>query len=553
MKLFIAVVLFAAACFAASDAASAAAKLAKEAEKSENAGQLVRAYLLYTAAAIKDPKTPDYAVKREALAPRARLLMQAGVMGAGRMGAKAGSSDDVSADIKNAESNAAPIEPQPRSEAEFLSNPTPAESLQPPPHLVLNGSIHDFDLRLDDKTAISQIAQAYGIEAVFDPGFDTRPLGHFQIDHADFAAAMDALTQVTGTFVFPLSPQRIFVARDTEIKRDEFEPVVLLTVPVPDSVEPSEILEAATAVRGALSLKAISWDSVGRNLVIRDRVTKARIAASLVAAIILPKAQISVEIQIVALDSDVSYHYGLGLPTSFPNYNLTHIGAFGSILPDLTNVSALLVLGKAGSNFFGLAIGNATLFATYSKSSSRVLYDATVAVSDGKTASFHVGEQYPIPTSLYSGFAQSTPSIYNPIGQVQMEDLGIILKVGARAHGDGDISLDLEAAYKALGTTIINTVPSIAQREFKGSVRLRQDEYAIIAGMDSDQRSSSRNGLAGIASLPGINQALAENTRDHAKSDTLILIKPTVTRLPISPTISPQYLLGSLRGTRVSM
>ncbi len=540
---------FLAPCLAATDASSVASRLAKEARKAEDLGQLVRAYLLYAEAAARDPKTPAYTIHRESLAPLAKLLTKSNVENV-----------DVSADIKTAEAESAVLEPEPPLDPlsavespqsnSLQSTSLQSTSLQSLPHLAPNGSLHDFDLRLDQKAAIFQVARSYGIEVVFDPDFDSKPLGRFHLDQADFLTAMEAITQVTGTFVFPVSPRAMFVARDTEPKRSEFEPVVVVSVPIPDATNPKDIIEAANAIRGVLSLRTVAWDSANNTIVIRDRVTRARIAASVLDALILPRAQLSIEVQILAVDSDVSYHYGAALPTSFPAFNFAHIGAIKSILPDLTNAAALFAFGS-GTNFFGLALGNATLFAMYSKSTSHVLYDATIAVGDGETASLHVGDKYPIPTSLYSGFQQSAGSIYNPIGQVTMEDLGLVLKVGARAHGDGDIGLDIDAAYKALGTTVLNTVPSVAQREFKGSVRLREHEYAIIAGMDSDQRTSSRNGLAGLADIPGINQVLAENTRDHKASNTLILIKPTITRLPMSDTISPQYLLGPQHGSRV--
>jgi hypothetical protein len=34
-------------------------------------------------------------------------------------------------------------------------------------------------------------------------------------------------------------------------------------------------------------------------------------------------------------------------------------------------------------------------------------------------------------------------------------------------------------------------------------------------------------------------------------SDTLVVIKPTITRLPMSPEVNAQYFLGPVRGTRV--
>ncbi len=59
------------------------------------------------------------------------------------------------------------------------------------------------------------------------------------------------------------------------------------------------------------------------------------------------------------------------------------------------------------------------------------------------------------------------------------------------------------------------------------------------------------SGWPGLSSLRGVNQVLAENTRDHATTKVLLVIKPTITRLPMSESISPQYLLGPRGGQRV--
>jgi general secretion pathway protein D len=512
-------------CLAAGD--PVAARLAKEARQAQNAGRVVRAYMLFAEAAVRDPHNASYAANREALAPLAKLLSSQHVEDA-----------DISEDIKAAEAN-----PGDEADSEAPLDPLPAsgpDDLQPPPHVILDNSLHSFDLRLDEKTAITQITEAYGIKAIFDPDFDSKPLGRFTLTQADFRTAMEAITAVTRTFVFPVSTGALFVARDSETKRNEFEPVITVTVPLPDAVDPKEIVEAANAVRGALTLRTISWDSAARTIVVRDHVTRANVARSLLEALLLPKAQCSIEVQLLAIDNDVNYHYGIALPTSFTGYNFFHIGNIQTVLPTLTNGSSLLVFGS-GMNFYGIAL------------TSGVLFDATVTVSSGQTASLHVGDKYPIPTSLYTGVSQQTSgsAIYNPVGQVTQEDLGLVLKIGATVDGDGDISLDTEAQYKSLGNEVYQSVPAINQREFKGSVRLREGEYAIIAGLEQDDHTSTRNGLLGLSQIPGLAEIFSENTRDHSTSNTLILLKPVITRLPMSSIISPQFLLGALRGSRV--
>ena len=529
--------LVACACWAGSD--PVAAKLARSAKEARDSGRLVRAYMLFAEAAARDPQNPTYRANRDALAPVAKLLSKANVE----------NTADISGDIRAAQSS--PSEPQADPLLEGASkNEAALPSLQPLPKLQLSGALRDFNLNADAKVVLEQVASGYGLHAVWDPDLQTRPNIHFHLDHADFHAAMEALTAATNTFMFPVNAHIVFFANDTALKRSEFEPTIALTVSLPDALGQKDLAEAANAVRGVLGLRTLGYDSETRTVVIRDRASRARLARSLLEALLLPKAQVSIEVQLMTLDTDRNYHYGIALPTSYQLLNLGHIGGFKSVLATAINAASFLTFG-GGSSLFGVGVTNATVFAKYSKSVASNLFDATVVAADGQQASLHVGDQYPIPQSLYSGFQQNTASIYNPIGQVSYQDLGLLLKLKPHVNGEGDISLDVEAQDDALGTQTIDTVPEISERIFKGSVTLRAGEWAVVTGLDADTTTTNRTGWPGLSQIRGVNQVLAENTRDHTTSKVLLVIKPTITRLPMSDTISPQYFLGPRGGERV--
>jgi general secretion pathway protein D len=120
-------------------------------------------------------------------------------------------------------------------------------------------------------------------------------------------------------------------------------------------------------------------------------------------------------------------------------------------------------------------------------------------------------------------------------------------------NGTGELSVDIEADVKSLGTQIYDTIPAIAEREFKGTVTMREDQSAVIAGLQQSTKSVTRSGLWGLGQIPGLNQIFSENTRETQTEDLLLVIKPTLKTLPMSAVISPQYLLGPTRGERVLM
>ena len=516
-----------------------AKRLAERARSARDAGEVVRAYLLYNEAARRDPSEPSYPASRDALAPTANLLMKTQL-----------EEPVLAADIAAVEKEAAA--------AETAAHPPPPgtlelqKSLASFPHVQPKDIKRDFDIKGGEISLIQQVVSAYGLRAAWDPQLDPKSDVQMQISQADFRTAMEALTAVTNTFVFPISTNTLYFVRDSEAKRSELEPLILLTVPLPDSMNEKDLIDVANAVRGVLNLRSFGWDSVSRTVFIKDRVTRALTARSLLEALLLPKAQVALEVQILTLDTDSNYQYGISPLTSLNMFNLGKLnaGSLSSLASTAATFGRLFTFG-GGLGLFGIGLGEASLLATYTNSDARASYDAVLVTDDGQPASLHFGEKYPIPQSLYTGYAQSAASIYTPIPQFTEEDLGLALKMTPKVESDGSVAIDLEAEYKALGAVYFGTVPSVAQRKYTGSVVLREGEWAVIAGLDQKSITSSRSGWTGVSDIPGLQHLLSSNTHDNATSQTLILIKPRVTRLPMSATVSPQYLVGPVRGIRV--
>jgi general secretion pathway protein D len=518
--------------------ASVARRLAVRAEKARQEGDTLKAYLLYEAAATRYPANHDYAENRNVLAPVASLLRSTNL-----------DKTDISADIKAAElESLAGADPSIRPAGAGWQEEGSLASL---PHVTARPERHDFDLRGNSETLIQQVTSVYGVHAIADPGMPKTGNYTLQITDADFHAALEALTLVTNTFVFPVSPTVVFFAEDTQAKRDELEPNVLLTVSLPNAMSEKDLIDVANGVRSVLNLRTFGWDSQNHTVLIRDRFTKAHVAKELLESLLVPHAQIALELQFLTLDSDIAYQYGVLPPSSFQVVApLQKLFNLHTILPTLVNGTEYFALG-GGLSTFGIGITSASAFATYSKSIATTSYDTTIVVQDGETASLHVGEKYPIPSSLYAGASQSAPSIYNPIGTFTEEDLGLELKVTPHLMHGGVVGMDVEADYKALGSLTLDTVPSVAEREFKGSVTLKHDQYAFLAGLDQQSKTRGKQGLAGLTSIPLLSALLSDNNTDKKSNQTLIVVKPVVRSLPVGDAINPQFLVGPVKGVRV--
>ena len=103
--------------------------------------------------------------------------------------------------------------------------------------------------------------------------------------------------------------------------------MILLTVPLPESMSEKDLIDVANAVRGVLNLRQFGWDSVSRTVFIRDRVSRALTARSLLEALLLPKAQVEFEVEVLTLDADTNYHYGFSPPTNASLFNYSNLNS----------------------------------------------------------------------------------------------------------------------------------------------------------------------------------------------------------------------------------
>ena len=193
-----------------------------------------------------------------------------------------------------------------------------------------------------------------------------------------------------------------------------------------------------------------------------------------------------------------------------------------------------------GMTLMGLSLDTLGAQLSRNESSAKTLEHVTLRVAQGNEATFHLGTRYPI---LNASFAPiyNTPAISQVIQNnsyqaafpsFSYEDLGLNIKAKPTVNGTLDVALQLEMQLRTLTGQSSNGVPVISNREYKGSIMLKDGEPAVVAGEVSRTEQRGMSGIPGLGAVPVLNKAATSNSKEVDEDELLIVITPHVVSRP---------------------
>ena len=141
-------------------------------------------------------------------------------------------------------------------------------------------------------------------------------------------------------------------------------------------------------------------------------------------------------------------------------------------------------------------------------------------LSNGTTSYYAVTQR-----NIYGTDNPQTSEItnYYPIDA----ELGISIK--PIVSGDGQVTLDIFVIQSTFGNRISEDAPpDISSREFRSIIRMRDQDIAVLGGIEAKEKRDEGNGVPFLARIPVIKWLFSKRKRQDSKSKLTVLIKPTV-------------------------
>ena len=453
-------------------------------------------------------------------------------------------------------------------------------SLSPDP------SVHDFHYKGDSRNLLTQVARAYSITATIDDSVQTRSV-RFDIENVKFAQAMEAATAVTKTFWIPLSGSQMYVVADTAENRRNFERLALRTFYFSDISTPQELTEMVNTLRVILDIRFVSMDASKSTITVRAPVAVVDAASQLIESLAGGRPQVMLEVRVYQVSSSLVRQLGLQLPNQFTMFNIS---------PAL----AASLLGSSGQNLInqliasgGINQGNSqaiqallaqlqqsaqnpllsTPFATFgggltligvngtpniatnlqvNESDVKALEHVELLASQNTPALMRIGERYPLVNATFAPIYNSTAisqvignrSYTAPFPSFSFEDLGLNLKATPLIHSNADVSLKIELNIRTLGAQTVNGIPIILNREYTGSITLKNEESGVVAGLLSKSDALSLSGYPFLSRVPGLTYAASVHTKNVNDDELLVVMTPHIVRMANTEGFAVQLPVG---------
>jgi general secretion pathway protein D len=457
-----------------------------------------------------------------------------------------------------------------------------SSTLAGPVQLEAAPAVHSFHLHADRKQIILQVFRAYGLTAMLDSSVQSF-LTRFDVDDASFEQAARVLGLDTNTFFVPLDAHRVLVATDSTANRNQFlsqdEETIYLT-----GLSEEELNDVLSVAKNIFLVQQATLSLGESAITLRAPQRTLEAFNATLQSLLDGRSEILLDVRLIQVAHTSDRNTGAQLPQSIAAFNVyaeeqSILNANASLVQQIISSGLaspndpLAILGiliasgqvsspllSSGFALFGggltqsaLVPGSTSFNLSLNSSDSRELDQIRLRVEDGEKGEIKLGEKYPIQTSSYSSLSGGIPNIPGLTGagtssslssllssltstvpnipMVQYQDLGLTLDVTPKALRSGDVALVLEMKLNALAGTSIDGNPVLNNREYTGTVTLKEGEATVVATEMDKSQSQAISGTPGISEIPGLNNATEKDLQKNYAT-LVIVMTPHLLRGP---------------------
>jgi general secretion pathway protein D len=396
-------------------------------------------------------------------------------------------------------------------------------------------SDHPINLNFPQPKPVKQIykalADAAGINAIFDPQLKDENVT-IVLTNMEFQRALETLMRQENHFYKVIDERTILVAADNPANRKTYEDLVIRTF----FLSNADVTEVANSLRSLLQTTRISVNKSENSITLRDTADKVSIAERIVEQNDKQLAEVVVDVELLQLNTTKTQDLGVLLSAYESKGVLVAPGGnndFGAPVP--AGTFTWDQLKDISIRSFGFTLPSITYSFIKNNTDAELLAKPQMRISEGQKAQLVIGDRVPIPTTTFN-----TSNVVNqgivPVTSFQYQDVGIKIEVEPRVHHNKEVTLKLTIEVSNLnGFVEVNEgqrQPIIGTRTIASSIRLKDGETNLLAGLFRTDKSNTTNSVPFLGDIPVLGRLFSKKATTNGQTDLILTLTPHIIRIP---------------------
>lgn len=358
------------------------------------------------------------------------------------------------------------------------------------------------------RSVMDGLARTTKINFVFDPEVKADTKLTIQLKDSTLDDALKIILSMQQLERKTLSENSILIYPGTPEKMKQYQEFVSKSFYLMNA----NVAQTLALIRTIAKTKDLFVDERLNMIVVRDTPEVMRLVERLVESIDIAEPEVMLEVEVMEVASNRLDQLGLQWPSTI---------SYG-----LDSTVAEIVNGQSG---LATRIANPGMVATLKEtaSSTDTLANPRLRVRNREKAKIMIGDKLPV-------FSSTSTANVGISSSVSYLDVGLKVEVEPSVLLDNDVVLRINLEMSAVTGTVTNsqgaTGYQIGSRQASSSIRLRDGETQVFAGLIRDEDSKSISGLPGLARLPLLGRLFGVHSDGKNKSELVLFITPRVIR-----------------------
>ena len=283
----------------------------------------------------------------------------------------------------------------------------------------------------------------------------------------------------------------------------------------------ADVKATANMVRQLAKTRDLYVDEKLNLLIVRDTPETVRMVEKLVAAQDLGEPEVMLEVEVLEVGQNTLTQIGLDWPSSAA---LSVIGSAG-VPGQITGTEAQ----NLSSGNFRLTVTDPLIALNLREQAGRsnVLANPRIRVKNKEKARIHIGDKVPVITTTAgaTGFVSES---------VNYLDVGLKLEVEPLVSLEDEVGIKVGLEVSNISQEVKTTGGTVAYqvgtRNAATTLRLRDGETQVLAGLISDEDRRTFSRVPGVSRLPVVGRLFSNNGETLTKTEVVLLITPRVIR-----------------------